>query len=155
LREKAFSLASAAKGVFGTPTSPGGREPPKTPGGRYRAARDSARWCGHPFRAADHRRVAQSLRAVRWPGHELFQRSEMKAGPLHVPTALRASAQERSALALRFVAPLWRAPLVQSASGGSLRSHQVRHAPRHADPEASRSLRFPSLAARRGLAVLI
>ena len=41
-------------------------------------------------------------------------------GPLHVPTALRASAQERSGLAAHFVAPLWRAPLVQSAKGRAL-----------------------------------
>ena len=55
------------------------------------------------------------LAAVRWPGLKLFKRSEMKVGPLHVPTALRASAQERSGLVPHFVAPLWRAPLVQSA----------------------------------------
>lgn len=99
LREKAFSLASAAKGVFGTPTSPGGREPPKTPGVPSRAPRDSARWCGRLYEAADQKRVAQCLRAVRWPGLELFQRSEMNVGPLHVPAALRAYAQERSGLA--------------------------------------------------------
>ena len=32
-----------------------------------------------------------------------------------MPTALRASAEERSALAPHVVAPLWRAPLAQSA----------------------------------------
>jgi hypothetical protein len=53
-REKAFSLASAAIGVFGTPTSPGGREPPKTPGGPSRTVCASARWCGRPCRAAGH-----------------------------------------------------------------------------------------------------
>jgi hypothetical protein len=37
-----------------------------------------------------------------------------------VPAALRASAQRRSGLAAYFVAPLWRAPLVQSAKGKSL-----------------------------------
>jgi hypothetical protein len=74
-----------------------------------------------PFGAAGHlERVAQCLRVVRWPSHKLFQQSEMKVGPLHVPAALRASARERSGLALRFVAPLWRAPLVQSAKGRAL-----------------------------------
>jgi len=85
-----------------------------------RAPRDSARWCGRLYEAADHRRVAQCLRAVRWPGLELFQRSELKAGPLHVPTTLRASAQRRSGLATHFVALLWRAPLPQSARGRAL-----------------------------------
>lgn len=64
-----------------------------------------------PFGAAGHfERVAQRLRAVRWPGRKLFQWSEMTVGPLHVPAALRASAQERSGLAPHFVAALWRAP---------------------------------------------
>ena len=46
-----------------------------------------------------------------------FQRSGMEAGPPHVPAALRAATRERSDLAARFVALLWRAPLVQSARG--------------------------------------
>src|SRR5712692_1346617 len=85
-------------GLRHTPFSRG-PEPPKTPGVPSRATRDSARWCGRLYEAADQKRVAQCLQAVRWPGLELFQRSEMKVGPLHVPAALRASAQERSGLA--------------------------------------------------------
>jgi len=80
-----------------------------------------------PLRAAEHfERVAQCLRAVRRPGLSFFRRSGMKAGPLRVPTALRASAQERSGLAAHFVAPLWRAPLVQSARTKSERSLLLR-----------------------------
>ena len=74
-----------------------------------------------PSGAAEHfERGAQGLRAVRRPGRAFFQRSEMTAGPLHVPAAPRASAQARSGLAAHFVAPLWRAPLVQSAKGKRL-----------------------------------
>ena len=74
-----------------------------------------------PWRAADQcERVAQYLRAGRWPSRDFFQRSELKAGPLHVPAALRASARERSGLAAHCVAPLWRAPLAQSAKGRAL-----------------------------------
>src|SRR5262249_18577396 len=53
--------------------------------------------------------------AVRWPGCQCPRWSERIAGPLHLPAALRASAEERSDLAAHFVALLWRAPLVQSA----------------------------------------
>jgi len=67
LREKAFSLASAAKGVFGTPTSPGGREPPKTPGVPSRAARESARWCGRLYEAADQGASLSACRSFAGP----------------------------------------------------------------------------------------
>lgn len=116
VRGKAFPLASACFAVFGTPSSPRGFTP-NTPSVPSRAARDSARRCGSPPVSRAPERVAQPLRAVRWPGRKFLPRVEVEAGPLHAPATCSALAHSRSALALRFVAPLWRAPLAQSAKG--------------------------------------
>jgi hypothetical protein len=98
-----------------------GPEPPKTPSGHFlaRCARQRP-VVRPPVPGRRSERVAQCLRAARWPGFSFIQRSEIKAGPLHWPAALRASASECSALAPRLVAPLCRAPLVQSARGRAL-----------------------------------